>query len=184
MKRFSEEKRKASDELLYDGVFVQLRKLDGFYEYLKNKGEGVLVLMVDRTNSKFLCRFENTPVHNEDPDSIDPTSLTGTIDPGYTQEETVVKETLEESGYDISAKELVPLGYCYGSKASDTRLFMYAVWMDEESHDEICYGEGDGTKGEEDAHCRWLDLNRIGDLNSPAVALAALRAGVFTLPTS
>ena len=175
--------QKVTDEVLYDGKWVQLKLLDGWYEYLHNKGDGVLVLAVDKLQGRFLCRYENCPVHG-DPHSLDPTSLTGTVEEGDTPVETSVKEMLEESGYVIKEEELKYQGIAYSSKASDNILHLFYIEMNGEADDDIHEGEGDGSKGENGSYCRWLPIDQIANLTSPSVALTAVRAGIFIQQSS
>lgn len=182
MKSFTEMqgKTKYVDELLYKGEWVELRRRNGFYEYLRERGDGVMVVIVDRINNRMLTRYENCPVHG-DPMELMATSLTGGIEADSDMWKTAIKEVKEESGYDILQSQLNYHGYVYPTKSSDGRLHLFLCYLDGKADKERHIGKGDGTQGEVGAYCIWTDFNMAKFMHSPAVAMLLYRAGILEL---
>jgi 8-oxo-dGTP pyrophosphatase MutT (NUDIX family) len=167
----------SSDKLLYGDEWLELRQIDGWYTYARNKaGDGVLVLGLrpkskqqDRT-WEFLARMEQTPPHGS---GHRLTSLTGTIESGLSPEETALKELREESGYEIQADCLTPLGWIFLWKGTDYKLHLFAANLEGKPQHPI---EGDGSEGEKDATVRWIQKEEAARIQDAGFLAALFRA--------
>jgi len=146
---------KERDEILYKGKFIQVRKKDGWYEYVHdNTGMFVAVLAFSQKDNEtlFLGRFEEVPPHE---DGISLVSLTGGLEEGENPKDGAVREFMEESGISITKDDLIALGQVRPSKGSDSVGYLYAVDLGETlEKGKIFKGVGDGTLGEEIAYCK------------------------------
>jgi len=174
------------DEVLFESRFLSLYRRDGWYEYIHNtkgKGSGVMVLIYDLSNAeepKILGRYEHTPSHESGytPEGkitedrlVYLTSITGQMDKvGKTHAEVALEEVYEEAGIYAELDELEYLGDVYPSKASDTKIKMFAL----NGHGKFMGPVGgDGSAGERGSFAMWETARLvIEQSNCPMVGMA------------
>lgn len=104
-------------------------------------------------------------------DTLEPHSITGTVDKGNTHLETAKIELKEEAGYDVDEKDLIFLGTCYGIKSSDTLYYLYTVDLTDVELGEV---SGDGHPLEDVAKAFWT--KDIDDATDPMVYVIHFKA--------
>jgi len=178
-----------TDNTLFRNDFLSLRQMGGWYTYAHmsrtepskdGSGQGVAVLVYkapyepDKV-TKILGRYETCIVHRSEADGL--TSITGGVDKGSTHKEAVLNELDEEAGYrDIPEDALTYLGTCRNSKQEDSLWHLYA--LDATGLDRREDSISDGTKGEEDAFCEWVDPHLALNCKCPLVPTMFIRAGL------
>lgn len=180
-----------TDNFLYKDDFLSLKVMDGWYKYAHmsrtqpaadGSGQGVAILVHTLTPEgrldKVLGRYENCIVHRSEADGL--TSITGGVDKGKSIEESALHELNEEAGYENAEPgKLLPLGTCRPSKQEDSlwHLFAFDATGLERREESI----GDGTVGEENAYCKWVEPYVALGCKCPLVPTMFIRAGLVDL---
>lgn len=156
-------------EVIEKGNFTSYRKIidkskhvEG-YEYLhEDRCNGIIVSILPyRYNNSlirrdnpfdFLLRNELTPCWDMDENVW--SSITGGVDIGNTEYETALIELEEEAGYKIDQKDLIFLGYSFGTKSSDTLYILFTCDLTDKERGEA---NGDGSYLESKAYCEWVE---------------------------
>ena len=179
------------NKILFDDPNLSMMQLDDWYTYAHmsrtqeaedGSGQGVAVLVYTLTDEgkldKILGRYENCLPHKSEADGL--TSITGGVDKGSSIIDSVLNELNEEAGYeDIDPGKLQDLGSCRPSKQEDSVWNLYAFDATglERREDSV----GDGTKGEEDAYCEWVEPHMALGCKCPLVPTMFIRAGLGDL---
>lgn len=180
-----------TDNFLYKDDFLSLKVMDGWYKYAHmsrtqpaadGSGQGVAILVYTRTREgkldKILGRYETCIIHRSEAEGL--TSITGGVDAGKSVEESAVHELQEEAGYeDVHPSQLEPLGTCRPSKQEDSLWHLFA--FDASGLKRREESVGDGTKGEEDAYCNWVEPYLALGCKCPLVPTMFIRAGLVDL---
>jgi len=171
----------AKIEHLCDNEWLSLLKLvdpdnhiNGYVYSHESRCNGKIIAILpfrfEKGVMEFLLRHEVTPCWDR------LRQVTSSITGGWEkigEVETARKELLEEAGYRVAPKELIPLGQCYASKSTDTRYTLYTI--DLTNHDQVGTGKGDGSKLEELAECFWAPDGIIKDVWDPLVSVMFVR---------
>jgi 8-oxo-dGTP pyrophosphatase MutT (NUDIX family) len=144
-----------SDKILFDNKWLQVKQRD-YYVYIHYpdcEGKSVVVLPFKKTDNgiHYLAVKEMCLPHSDVPGIY---NVGGGIYPHETVEEGAIREVKEETGYTISADQLINLGTSYLSKACDTMMYLFAVEITEDTP--LSNVRGDGTKGEQGIEPVWL----------------------------
>ena len=70
----------------------------------------------------------------------------------------LIKELLEEGGYDCELDELIALDWCWEGKASDTKVYLYSINLTDKPRQTPV---GDGSDGEKGSYCKWESFDKI-----------------------
>lgn len=173
-------KRAASSEEVYNGNFLSVRVLDGWFESIHEQrcaGRIVAVLIFDRNDStghRVLGRWEHNPAYRP---GLSLLSLTGGVEADLGPDETAVHEAMEEAGADINEADLIRLGEVHPYKAADTTVILYAY---DGRGLELCDPIGDGSEGERGAFCEWIPAKRAALCEDPLVATMITRLRLYT----
>lgn len=173
------------DRTLFKDEYLSLKQLDTWYTYAHmsrtepakdGSGQGVAILVYtdDQDGKLILGRYETCIVHKSEQDGL--TSITGGVDKGSTIIKSALNELHEEAGYEVDKKDLQDLGTVRISKQEDSlwHLFSYNATGKVRRQDSI----GDGTKGEENAYCKWVSIAQAVGCKCPLVATMIVRAGL------
>ena len=172
---------KPKDKLLYEGEYLSIYEKDGWYTYCHDRnGEiiGCLVFTRDKRGNieKVLGRWEYDVQSGEQK----LTSITGGVEDGQTPLEACIIEMGEEAGYTVTEDDLIELGTMQPAKSEDTVIFLYgfdATGMEDMRREDSI---GDGTKGEEDAYCAWVDMGpEVINMDNPVNHVALLRLAQY-----
>ena len=166
-------------EILYKDEWVELHKIvypeknvKGYvYSHeVKCDGKKVAILPYRKNGNEieFFLRHEYTPCWELEDLVI--SSVTGSVEHGDTKIKTALKELKEETGYEITEKELIDLGECFGVKSNDNVYYLYSCDLTDQEEGEV---EGDGTELEEQAHMEWE--KSIKDAKDPLVHIMYFR---------
>jgi hypothetical protein len=174
-----------NESVLFKNEWIEVYIKDGWYTCVRG-GDGVCVLPFRTSNNslEILIRLEHTPCHADGPrvkNKFNITSLTGMIDKGYDPISTAEKELYEESGYAALQKDFIGLGWVFPTKHSGDKCYMFAVDLTG-IKDPTGLLKGDGTKGEENASCMWISLDKALLIPS-AVMLACMGRLLLTRNT-
>jgi hypothetical protein len=164
------------DETLWEGKYLTVKLLDGWYEYLHDQnGRFVAVLGYRREGLDgwyVLGRYETCPPHR---DGIALCALTGGIEEGETPEAAAVRELGEESGIIAEVSKLEALGTIRPSKASDSIGYLFAIDLTNIEVKDRYIGGGDGTRGEVDSYCSWVGTRDAIASKDPMLATMTAR---------
>lgn len=162
------------DKVLYKGPWLSIRQTPDGYEYMhqeKSNGGAVAVLAYRLRPTQIVGRFEECPPHR---DGLALCALTGMMDhPGEHPATTAARELQEEAGIMVNPEELKALGTIRPSKASDTLMHLFSVNIGENR--DIGKSIGDGTRGEENAYCKWVTVDEALRCKDPMVATLLAR---------
>lgn len=100
---------------------------------------------------EFLLRDEFTPAWSGVDTII--SSITGGYESDLGLMGTAIEEMNEEAGYIVRENEIIPLGWSYGSKSSDTKYYLYSVDLTNKIKETSA--SGDGSILEAEATCFW-----------------------------
>ncbi len=117
---------------------------------------------------QYLLKSEMTP-----PWSLDQvlSSITGGYEGGLIEDD-AVREMLEETGYAITARDLIPLGTSYASKSTDTVYSLFSVDLGGRTAGEAT---GDGSQVEAESRAVWCNVADLVNVQDPQVAVMLLR---------
>lgn len=115
---------------------------------------------------QFLLKGDIIPAWGE---KIELCSITGAVE-HPTPEATAIIELDEEVGYTVHEDELIPLGTCFGNKASDTINFLYTVDLTNKIPHEA---KGDGDEKALGNESHWV--GKLAEVKDPLVAILAWR---------
>lgn len=118
---------------------------------------------------EWLLKSEVTPCWSFDPVV---SAITGGYEGGDIEDD-AVREMLEETGYEITRDELVPLGVSYASKSSDTVYSLFTVDLTDREQGEAL---GDGTRIEAEAESLWVPSEVLHTVLDPQVSVMYVRA--------
>jgi 8-oxo-dGTP pyrophosphatase MutT (NUDIX family) len=167
-------------EILHSTKWLELRTKNG-YVYMHSpwcNAEAVCILPFRYTGPifeqdiEFLAIMEHRPCHGEYQQIY---SITGGCDKeGEVPVLTAIRELREETGYEVTVDNIIPLGEIRDCKASDMLLRAYAV---EITDDLIQFErEGDGSQTEKEAYPVWLsEKQAVCDSLDPLLAHMILR---------
>jgi len=165
-------KKLQASNILWENEWLQVLDDDGWTIYRHtgtNEGICIIVYRQSKSEKEILLRVENIPPHG----GMVETSLTGTVEEGEDPLDTCVKELKEESGYSASPSEFISLGHVFTSKASDFKLYLYAVDVTGKTPGDIL---GDGSEGEKGSSVKWVDEKAVCHVeSSPAMAAGIAR---------
>ncbi len=116
---------------------------------------------------EWLLKCEVTPCWSFDPVV---SAITGGYEGGDIEDD-AVREMLEETGYEITRDELVPLGTSYASKSADTVYSLFTVDLTGRVPGEAL---GDGTRIE--AEALWVTSDVLATVMDPQVSVMYVRA--------
>lgn len=139
------------DKILYKGKYVTLVDRKG-YEFIKDMTGVAVAVLPFRSGDKeieFLARLEPVPCHSP---SLHLCSLTGGVEKGEKPEAAAYRELFEEAGYKADSG-IISLGMVYSSKASSTKVHLFAIDVTEMTQQEA---PGDGTDLEAKSSVEWL----------------------------
>lgn len=175
---------RAKTEVLCENEWVSLRKLTDVDNHIHGyvyshetrcKGKIIAILPFrfigdgDARKLEVLLRREVTPCWDR------LRQITSSITGGFENSETytAIHELWEEAGYKIAEADLIPLGYSFASKSSDTKYTLYSV--DLSDVEKTGGAEGDGSELEKLAECYWADEDTIINTWDPQVSVMFLR---------
>jgi len=147
------------------------RGVDGYVFSHETRCDGnivsILPFRLEGGRREVLLREEVTPCWS---DKAVIGSITGGVDAGDGPLETAVRELAEEAGYEVTPREMLPLGTTFGVKSSDTTYHLFAVDL---TWKKKGVARGDGSALESQARCVWTrDVSRAVD---PLVAASFIR---------
>lgn len=168
--------KRSEDKILWQGKYISVKLLDGWYEYLRD-GTGKLVVVIGyrrigKDAWEYLGRYEKCPPHK---DGITLCALTGGIEENEEPLKAAKRELKEESGLD--GGEFKSLGTLRPSKASDSTAHVFGVDLSEAPDKDKYFGKGDGTKGEVGSYCRWVGYREAINSKDPLLIAAVTRLG-------
>ncbi len=142
------------------------------YTYIHNvHSNGKAVAILPYKGNLILLRREIVP-----PWGIDAPiacSITGACDvPSESPRQTAARELLEEAGYRATPAELLYLGECYGTKATDTIFDLYAIDVTGMKQGEAL---GDGSLLEQEASTCWVKRQAAARCQDPLVSIMLMR---------
>lgn len=164
-----------NDKQIFANRWVSVYEDENGYTYSHETRCGghivsVLVYKIDGNSLKFFGRVERCPAHNKNP-VLELASITGGVD-DMDPVKTALNELREEAGLVATADDLTDLGIVYPSKSADTVVHLYAVCADGLEQVEA---EGDGSRGEIGAYCRWIDMDAAIQCTDPLMHAAIAR---------
>jgi len=121
------------------------------------------------SGGKYLVRFEKIPCW--DLNSLQLCSLTGSAEKGIDFKRAAVAEIQEETGYLVTAQDLIELGTARPSKFISSVYHLYGVCLDGKEHGE----ENPDDDLEAQAHWSWASANKLIESEDPLLALMFLR---------
>lgn len=155
-------KKLATTKILKETEWVSLYDRDG-YIYMhesrcyKNATVALLPFRIHNNKLQLLIRYEYTPSHYSIK-QMEATAITGGYDDeSITISEATLNELLEEGGYRADKNQLISFDWVWEGKASDTKVYLYAIDLSDTLERET--PKGDGSKGEIDAYCKWEDYD-------------------------
>ena len=188
----------AEDKVLCKNEWLSLMQTTGEHPYTyatmsRTENSQLVACLVYKTADNkvthLLGRYENTPCHG---DGLALTSITGGVDKGSWHLPAVLTELIEEAGVpeeiaygDVEQamkdgadglERLEYLGHAKLSKQEDTTVHLYAF---DATGMDLNPSTSDGTIGEKDAYCKWLEPHYVLGCKCPLVAAIAIRSGII-----
>ena len=117
---------------------------------------------------EYLLKSEVTPCWSLAPVI---SAITGGYEGGDIADD-AVREMLEETGYEITEGELIPLGESFASKSADTVYTLYSVDLTGRTPGEAI---GDGSRLESESLAVWVPAQGLQNIRDPQVAVMYLR---------
>lgn len=166
-------------EILFESKYIEVSKVDGWYELSSSTGTNELVAVLVRNRSgQYLVRYENCPPYYDGKKKHSLVALTGMVEKGEKPKASAYRELLEEAGIErkhLQKNGLQYKGYVFTNKQSDLKIHCFVAMMGWNIPQEyIGNTVGDGTKGESDAFAKWRALSTC--LNSKCGILHLLLA--------
>lgn len=165
----------ADREVLFKGEWINVVKLGGWYDIWESpepvNGTAVAVLAYRNSDvgRQYVGRFEWCPAHSPTKEFI-LSALTGGTEADDPRDD-AIRELEEEAGVrGKTTDDLIDLGDVFISKNSTTKIKLFAIEVDE-----IGESTGDGTKGEEDAYCKWVSEEDLIWCKDPCVQTMLVR---------
>ena len=162
-----------ADRVLHANDWLSLRETRGGYTYAheeKGRGAGVAVLAYRTDPLRIVGRFEECPPHR---DGMALCAITGQMDhEGKTPRAAAVRELKEESGIEVDYNQMADLGCVRNGKQTDTEMYLFSVDVE---YREIGAVVGDGTRGERDAYCEWINEDAALWSKDPLLAMMTAR---------
>lgn len=162
-----------ADKTLYKGDWLTVKQTPGGYDYMhqeKSNGGAVAVLPYKLRPARIVGRYEECPPHR---DGLALCAITGMMDhPGEDPATTAARELEEEAGIIAGSSELKYLGAVRTSKASDTTMHLFSINIGDR---DIGKPAGDGTRGEANAYCKWINVDEALKCKDPLVAAMMAR---------
>lgn len=161
------------DKTLFENRFLAVIERDGYTFSREVRANGHLVSLLPFRDTdqgrEYLERIEICPAHSMEPDHY---SITGGLENDETPLACAATELYEEAGYRVEQTELIDLGTVRPSKSADTVVHLFAVDVTGKvQHD----APGDGTRWEQNAGVRWVDLAEAITNRDPLFFAAILR---------
>lgn len=156
-----------SDVYLYKNPWLSLKQLNGptgpyIYSHEERCDGHIVAVLPHKGRSEFLARDEFTPPWSIKKNFM--SSITGGVDKGESPEAAALRELKEETGYEVSPNDLIPLGTTFGTKSSDTVYHLYGVDVEGLTPGEI---DTEGDANESRATNVWVDSVKIGAARDP-----------------
>jgi 8-oxo-dGTP pyrophosphatase MutT (NUDIX family) len=147
--------------------------VDGYVYSHESRCQGRIVAVLPYRitaagHAEYLVKSEMTPCWGFDRVL---SAITGGYEGGDIEDD-AVREMLEETGYEISRQELIPLGQSYASKSADT---MYSLFSVDLTGREAGEAIGDGSRVEAEAAAVWLIGPDLAGVLDPQVAVMHMR---------
>lgn len=169
------------DKILCDNEWLQLKEMKcpehdihGYvYSHeVRCNGYIVSVLPFRTTNERFefLLRKEVTPCWHPTIQMI--SSITGGYEPEKRLDGTAVDELREEGGYTVTKRDMIYLGWSFGTKSTDTVYHMFTANLTDKERGEAT---GDGSAMEEKAECFWGTYKDIQQAVDPFVYVCYMK---------
>lgn len=151
-----------TDKELFSSEWLSVIDRNGyiFAHEVKGNGKSVSVLPYRYNNDsiEFLLRKEKCPCWGSESSLC---SVTGMIEGEEDVIETAIRELKEETGYTVTADDLIFCGTCRTNKACDTEVSLFSVDLTDK---EATEAEGDGSENEAAAENLWLpDISKCVD---------------------
>lgn len=165
---------------LYSGPWVSLRRIrkpeqgiNGYVYSHETRCQGLIVAVLpfrwdDQQQLQLLVKREVTPCWDLEPVR---SAITGGWEGGHVTAD-AVREMLEETGYEITADELIPLGQTYASKSADTRYELFSVDLTGRVAGPAL---GDGSVLEAEATAEWIRPDEVAQVMDPQVSAMWVR---------
>lgn len=156
---------------LFGNDFLSIFETKDGYTFVKNRtGRGIAFLGYKKDKDKilYMVRFEKVPPRNpskpfkELPISL--VSLTGMIENGESPIETVIREVKEESGFKVTKKDLISLGFVCPNKSVNEKVFLFCADLTEKKQGRA---NGDGTVHEKESYCEFVDFEKLLESDDP-----------------
>lgn len=145
---------------------------DGYVYSHETRCQGRIVAMLPYRDTadgrQYLLKSEVTPCWGWEHVL---SAITGGYEGGDIADD-AVREMLEETGYTITADELIDLGTSFASKSADTVYTLYSVNLTGRPAGEAM---GDGSRVEAESAALWLDSAELADIQDPQVSVMWLR---------
>jgi len=167
---------------LYTNKWISLKEvvdkekgISGYVFSHESRCQGTIVAILpfrkikDTKDYEYLLKCEVTPCWNIDLPVR--SSITGGCE-NNSHEEDVIRELLEETGYEIIHEDLISLGISYGTKSTDTRYVLYSCDLTDK---EQGVAEGDGSRLESEAEAVWIKKEEIASIFDPQVSVMFVR---------
>jgi ADP-ribose pyrophosphatase YjhB (NUDIX family) len=121
---------------------------------------------------EYLVKSEMTPCWSLDQVL---SAITGGHEGGDIEDD-AVREMLEETGYEITRDELVPLGESFASKSADTVYTLFGVDLTGKTAGEAL---GDGSRLESESAAVWCTTGRLAQLRDPQLHVMHMRLAIL-----
>lgn len=121
----------------------------------------------DGNYTEILLHTENNPAWGWTPTDASVTGGQESEDPA----EDAAREVREETGYQVTAENMRPLGTCRGVKSCDTVYSLFAVCLDDMEQGEV---DADSLL-EASEKPKWVPLGNMVDIVDPLVSVLVLR---------
>jgi 8-oxo-dGTP pyrophosphatase MutT (NUDIX family) len=167
-------------ETLLDNEWLSLRVVrepdrgvNGYVYSHESRCQGRIVAVLPYATTKpggrrYLVKSEMTPCWSLDQVL---SAITGGYEGGDIADD-AVREMLEETGYEITRDELIPLGESYASKSTDTVYTLFSVNLTGKTAGEAL---GDGSRLESESAAIWCTTERLAQLRDPQLHVMHMR---------
>jgi ADP-ribose pyrophosphatase YjhB (NUDIX family) len=174
----------ASVQTLHENTWVSLKVIrkpeagvNGYVYSHETRCAGRIVAVLPYRDTpsgrEYLVKSEMTPCWGFDQV---PSAITGGYEGGDIEDD-AVREMLEETGYEITRGELIPLGESFASKSADTVYSLFSVDLTGREAGEAI---GDGTRVEAESAAVWTRFGQLAFMKDPQLHVMFLR--LFSQP--